>query len=210
MTFRLLPCGEAALLVEVGSLPEVLQLADALRAAVLPGVVDLVPAARTVLLTAADPTALAALRPLVTDLANHLDDRPAATQGSTLAPLVIEVIYDGEDLAEVGWLTGLTEDEVVAAHTGTPWRAAFGGFAPGFAYLTGGDARLRVPRRATPRPRVPAGSVGLADEFSGVYPTASPGGWQLIGRTTATLWDVDRDPPALIVPGREVRFEAVR
>lgn len=120
MTFRLLPCGEAALLVEVGSLPEVLQLADALRAAVLPGVVDLVPAARTVLLTAADPTALAALRPLVTDLANHLDDRPAATQGSTLAPLVIEVIYDGEDLAEVGWLTGLTEDEVVAAHTGTP------------------------------------------------------------------------------------------
>lgn len=210
MTFRLLPCGEAALLVEVGSLPEVLQLADALRAAVLPGVVDLVPAARTVLLTAADPTALAALRPLVTDLANRLDDRPAATQGSTLAPLVIEVIYDGEDLAEVGWLTGLTEDEVVAAHTGTPWRAAFGGFAPGFAYLTGGDARLRVPRRATPRPRVPAGSVGLADEFSGVYPTASPGGWQLIGRTTATLWDVDRDPPALIVPGREVRFEAVR
>ena len=114
--------------------------------------------------------------------------------------------YDGPDLAEVARLTGLDEDEVVAAHTGTPWRIAFGGFAPGFAYLTGGDERLRVPRRDEPRTTVPAGAVGLAGEFSGVYPRPSPGGWQLIGSTDAPLWDPDRDPPALLGPGGWVRF----
>ena len=94
----------------------------------------------------------------------------------------------------------------MAAHTGPPWRVAFGGFAPGFAYLIGGDPRLRVPRRDRPRPSVPAGAVGLAGEFSGVYPRSSPGGWQLIGTTEAVLWDVDRDPPALLRPGATVRF----
>ena len=111
-----------------------------------------------------------------------------------------------EILAEVARLTGLDEDEVVAAHTGTPWRVAFGGFAPGFAYLTGGDERLRVPRRDEPRTTVPAGAVGLAGEFSGVYPRSSPGGWQLIGSTDARLWDPDRDPPALLEPGGRVQF----
>ena len=84
---------------------------------------------------------------------------------------------------------------MVAAHTGTPWRVGFGGFAPGFAYLTGGDPRLKVARRSEPRTSVPAGAVGLAGEFSGVYPRSSPGGWQLIGRTDAVLWDPDREPP---------------
>ena len=111
------------------------------------------------------------------------------------------VRYDGPDLDEVARLTGLTHAEVVAAHTGTPWRVAFGGFAPGFAYLVGGDPRLHVPRRDRPRPSVPAGSVGLAGEFSGVYPRSSPGGWQLLGTTDAVLWDADRDPPALLAPG---------
>ena len=97
----------------------------------------------------------------------------------------IDVVYDGPDLDEVARLTGLTADQVVAAHTGTPWRVGFGGFAPGFAYLVGGDSRLEVARRAEPRTKVPAGSVGLAGEFSGVYPRESPGGWQLIGRTSA-------------------------
>ena len=114
--------------------------------------------------------------------------------------------YDGPDLAEVARLTGLGEDEVVAAHAGTPWRVAFGGFAPGFAYLVGGDPRLQVPRRDEPRTRVPAGAVGLAGEFSGVYPRESPGGWQLIGRTDAVMWDLDRDPPALLAAGLTVRF----
>jgi biotin-dependent carboxylase-like uncharacterized protein len=97
---------------------------------------------------------------------------------------------------------------VVAAHTGTPWRVGFGGFAPGFAYLTGGDPRLHVARRAEPRTSVPAGSVGLAGEFSGVYPRSSPGGWQLIGRTDAVLWDAARTPPALLSAGAQVRFVA--
>jgi KipI family sensor histidine kinase inhibitor len=118
----------------------------------------------------------------------------------------IPVVYDGPDLADVARLTGLAADEVVAAHTGTPWRVAFSGFAPGFAYLVGGDPRLAVPRRERSRTSVPAGSVGLAGEYSGVYPRSSPGGWQLIGRTDAVLWDLDREPPALLRPGGEVRF----
>jgi KipI family sensor histidine kinase inhibitor len=107
-------------------------------------------------------------------------------------------------------LTGLGADGVVAAHTGTPWRVAFGGFAPGFAYLTGGDPRLDVARRDEPRTSVPAGSVGLGGEFSGIYPRASPGGWQLIGRTDMVLWDPDRDPAALLQPGGRVRFVEAR
>jgi KipI family sensor histidine kinase inhibitor len=106
----------------------------------------------------------------------------------------------------VSELTALAPHEVVVAHTQTPWRVAFAGFAPGFAYLAGGDSRLRVPRRSEPRTTVPAGSVGLAGEFSAVYPRASPGGWQLLGHTDATLWDVERQPPALLQPGSAVRF----
>jgi KipI family sensor histidine kinase inhibitor len=125
------------------------------------------------------------------------------------ADVEIDVVYDGADLEEVARLTGLSQDEVVAAHTAAPLRVGFGGFAPGFAYLIGGDERLHVPRRAEPRTRVPAGSVGLAGEFSGVYPRESPGGWQLIGRTDAVLWDVNREPPALLLPGSWVRFRAI-
>ena len=102
--------------------------------------------------------------------------------------------------------TGLTAAEVIAAHTGNPWQAAFVGFAPGFAYLIGGDPRLRVARQPQSRPRVPGGSVALAGEYSAVYPRESPGGWQLIGRTTATLWDETAEPAAAIRPGRRVRF----
>jgi KipI family sensor histidine kinase inhibitor len=123
--------------------------------------------------------------------------------------VTIDVVYDGADLDEVARLTGLSPDEVVAAHTAAPMRVGFGGFAPGFGYLVGGDERLHVPRRAEPRTRVPVGSVGLAGEFSGVYPRESPGGWQLIGHTDAVLWDVERDPPALLTPGLWVQFRAI-
>jgi KipI family sensor histidine kinase inhibitor len=102
----------------------------------------------------------------------------------------------------------MTAAGIVDAHTATPWRVGFGGFAPGFAYLVDGDPRLRVPRRDEPRTRVPAGAVALAGEFSGVYPRASPGGWQLIGRTEAVLWDIERPRPALLAPGMRVRFRA--
>ena len=103
-------------------------------------------------------------------------------------------------------LTGLTTAEVVDAHTASTWTVAFGGFAPGFCYLVGGDPRLAVPRRDSPRARVPAGSVGLAGEFSGVYPRESPGGWQLIGHTALAMWDSRRDEPALLMAGMTVRF----
>lgn len=194
-------------------------------------VTDVVPAARTVLLLTREGADLPALRRAVTGLtagaAGRESAAPAAapppdpdlvrpTYGSEAHPgpetvpksheVEIVVRYDGPDLPEVARLTGLTRAAVVAAHTGTPWRVAFGGFAPGFAYLVGGDPRLRVPRRERPRPSVPAGSVGLAGEFSGVYPRSSPGGWQLLGTTDAALWDADREPPALLGPGTTVRF----
>jgi KipI family sensor histidine kinase inhibitor len=128
------------------------------------------------------------------------------------ADIEIDVVYDGADLDEVSRLTGMTPQQVVAAHTSTPWRVGFGGFAPGFAYLVGGDERLNVPRQSEPRTKVPAGSVALAGEFSAIYPRESPGGWQLIGHTVNNipdLWDVDRDPPALLQPGMWVQFRAV-
>jgi KipI family sensor histidine kinase inhibitor len=201
---RVLPFGDSALLVEVDGLPEVLSLAATIRANRPQGVLDVVPAARTVLLVAESPGIVDGLATWVTTLSlTALSD---SLDGSAVD---IEVIYDGPDLGEVARLTGLDEDAVVAAHTGTPWRIAFGGFAPGFAYLTGGDPRLVVPRRDEPRTTVSAGAVGLAGEYSGVYPRDSPGGWQLIGRTDAALWDAERDPPALLAPGGTVRFRAV-
>jgi KipI family sensor histidine kinase inhibitor len=116
------------------------------------------------------------------------------------------VTYDGPDLREVCELSGLSLREVVRAHIDSTWRVAFAGFAPGFAYLVGGDPRLAVPRRVSPRTRVPAGSVALAAGYTAVYPHASPGGWQLIGRTDLAVWDLANDPPALLVPGTQVRF----
>jgi KipI family sensor histidine kinase inhibitor len=206
---KVLPCGDTALLLEVDDLDAVLALADAVRAARPAGVLDVVPAARTVLLTTVPGTDLAGLRRTVLELGRAGQEGDACAGAAEGTTVEIEVVYDGPDLDEVARLTGLALDEIVAAHTGTPWRVAFGGFAPGFAYLTGGDERLHVRRRDDPRTSVPAGSVGLAGEFSGIYPRSSPGGWQLIGRTDAALWDVDRDPPALLQPGGSVRFVQV-
>jgi KipI family sensor histidine kinase inhibitor len=202
ITPALLPYGDAGLLLEVADTAEVVVLADACRAADLPGVLDVVPAARTVLLVLEPGTELPSVRQAVEKLEVRAGEDAPAPAGS----IEIPVVYDGPDLAEVARLTGLSEADVVAAHTGRAWRVAFGGFAPGFAYLAGGDPRLAVARRDEARTAVPAGSVGLAGEFSGIYPRSSPGGWQLIGRTDAVLWDLDRDPPALLAPGAEVRF----
>ncbi|MFT3887445.1 MAG: carboxyltransferase domain-containing protein [Arachnia sp.] len=202
---RILPCGPHAVLLEFDSLDEVLAAHRRLRAAVESGgpwaaVTDLVPAARTLLVVTANPAALSAA------LVERLAEGPSSIEREDGDEVVVPTIYDGDDLAEVARLTGLTVDEVIAAHTGTLWRAAFGGFAPGFVYLVGGDPRLRVPRLSSPRTRVPAGAVALADEFSGVYPTASPGGWRLIGRTDAVLFDSVAASPSLIAPGDTVRF----
>lgn len=199
--------GDQALLLEFGSTTEVLAWTDALRRAELLGVLDIVPASRTVLVKLAGPRYQAPTRQRLSKLRVKHESAPEV---SPRVDVEIDVVYDGEDLDEVARLTGLTPDQVVAAHTGTPWRVGFGGFAPGFAYLIGGDSRLEVPRRSEPRTKVPAGAVGLAGEFSGVYPRESPGGWQLIGRTDAVLWDADRENPALLTPGMWVQFKAVR
>ena len=196
--------GDRALLVELGETRRVVAWTDALGHARLPGVVDLVPAAETLLVVTHEHADVAAVRAALLDLEVE-ESRAAGEEGELVE---IPVAYDGPDLADVAELTGLREEEVVAAHTGTTWRVAFGGFAPGFGYLVGGDPRLAVPRRDESRTRVPAGAVGLAGEFSGVYPRESPGGWQLIGTTALTMWDLDRDPPALLVPGARVRFVA--
>ena len=198
---RLLPSGERAVLVEVADLDEVLALAGSVRN--MAGVEDVVPGERALLVTLTSALDLAAVRDALADVASH--PLPTAAPARTVE---IPVVYDGPDLADVAAHSGLTVAQVIDAHTATPWRVGFGGFAPGFAYLVGGDTRLEVPRRAEPRPSVPAGAVGLAGRYSGIYPRSSPGGWQLIGYTDAVLFDVENDPPALLQPGMTVRFVA--
>jgi KipI family sensor histidine kinase inhibitor len=201
--------GDQALLLEFDSTAQVLAWTEALHEAGLPGVLDIVPASRTVLVKLADPRYQSVIRQRLGKLRitpHAIEPAPPAGR----VDVVIDVVYDGADLAGVANLTGLDVAQVISAHTGAPWRVGFGGFAPGFAYLVGGDPRLTVPRHAEPRTKVPAGSVALAGEFSGVYPRESPGGWQLIGRTRAVLWDIDRPDPALLTPGMWVQFRAAR
>jgi len=198
------PVGDRAVLVELDNLAQVLSLQAQLQEHPLDGQLDVIAAAETVLVSAVSPAAArgfaARLRRLDVDTVTDAD--------ATL--VIIDTVYDGEDLARVAELTGLGADGVIAAHSEQTWTAAFGGFAPGFAYLAGETTSLTVPRRATPRSAVPAGSVALADTYSAVYPRASPGGWQLIGRTTAPMWDLGREQPALVRPGNRVRFRPVR
>lgn len=199
----MLPYGDRALLVEVPDLPSVAAVRAVLESTPLPGQVDVVPAARTVLVVldrAPSEADAAALRRIPLE-------PPARPSGERVVDL--PVVFDGPDLHEVAELTDRSVPALVEALTTTELTVAFGGFAPGFAYLTGLPPELHVPRRATPRPRVPAGAVGLAGPFAGTYPRASPGGWQLVGRTDAVLFDVDREPPALLGPGVRVRFRQV-
>lgn len=198
--------GPRALLIELDSLPEVLALHAQLLQNPPAGQVDVLAAARTVMAVFDSRASALAARDGITFADRGASRGPAAEAD----PVRIEVVYDGEDLAEVAAHTGLSTDGVVAAHTGQLWTAAFGGFAPGFAYLVGENEALNVPRRTTPRTAVPAGSVAMAGNFSAVYPRSSPGGWQLIGRTAARMWDLDRDQPALVRPGQRVRYVAVR
>jgi KipI family sensor histidine kinase inhibitor len=195
---KLRVAGERGLLVEVDNLETVHRLHAALRELDPPGVVDLVPAYRTVLVVA-DPGQAEVLDELAARLPS-LELPPAETvAGETVE---IPVSYH----PEVAGLTGLEAEEVVRRHTAPEYTVAFLGFSPGFPYLVGLDPALEVPRRDTPRTSIPAGSVGLAGNQTGIYPTASPGGWQLIGHTDVTLFDPARDPPALLAPGTHLRF----
>ncbi|MDK7742549.1 5-oxoprolinase subunit B/C family protein [Helcobacillus massiliensis] len=195
--------GARAFLVECTDLPEVMRLHAHLSQHPLPGQVQVLAAAETVLVEFESAPRAAEGADALQQL--QLDER-AAVAGRIID---IDVVYSGEDLREVGELTGLGADGVIAAHTGAEWTAAFGGFAPGFVYLAADGDPLQVPRRTSPRPAVPAGSVALAGAFSAVYPQKSPGGWQLIGHTDAVLWDLGREEPSLIRPGDTVRYRAV-
>ena len=205
-SLNVLPYGDRALLVEVGDTAAVVAYVDALRAAEVPGVADVVPAAETVLVVAEPGAPIGPLRTALREIRPYSSGDPFSDERDMVE---IPVRYDGPDLADVAELTGLSEREVVDAHVGSTWRVAFGGFAPGFGYLVGGDPRLHVSRRSSARTAVPAGAVGLAGEYTGVYPRESPGGWQLIGTTDAPMWDLHRDPPALLRPGARIRFTEV-
>lgn len=197
---RLLPSGDAAVLVELADLDEVLALHAAL-ADPPEGVVDVVPAARTVLVVL-DPARTSA----DAVVAWVRGARPVPGARPDGGEVEVPVVYDGADLSDVAAVLGCTVAEVVARHTGTVWTVAFGGFAPGFGYAVPDGGGWDLPRRATPRTRVPAGSVAVAGGFGAVYPQASPGGWQLLGRTDLTVFDADRDPAALLTPGVRIRF----
>ncbi|MEW9529977.1 allophanate hydrolase subunit 1 [Microbispora sp. NPDC049125] len=201
MTVR--AAGEGALLVETGSLEAAHRLDALLRADRPAGVEEIVPGPETVLVVApgADRARLASR------LASLLRTARETAAGPLGGPTVeIPVIYDGEDLAAVAELTGMTAGEVARRHAASDFVVGWLGFAPGFAYLIGLDPALHVPRLETPRTSVPPGSVAVAGPYSAVYPSASPGGWRLLGRTGARVWDVDADPPALLPPGTRVRF----
>ncbi|MFI6181127.1 allophanate hydrolase subunit 1 [Nonomuraea sp. NPDC051191] len=196
--------GEHALLVETGSLAASHRLDAALRADRPEGVVEIVPGPETVLVVApgADRERL---RARLAAVAGQVGGPPG---DAAAGPVVtIPVVYDGADLDSVASLAGISAEEVVARHTGRELVVGWLGFAPGFAYLTGLDPVLELPRLDTPRTSVPAGSVAVAGPYSAVYPTASPGGWRLLGRTTTRVWDVSADPPSLFRPGMRVRFE---
>ena len=189
--------GDAALLIETEA-PH--RLNAAVRSLGRPEVVDVVPGARTVLVTTAPGTDLDRLGTLLGGLTLP---EASATGGE---PLRVPVVYDGADLDEVASLTGLSREQVIERHAGSSYVVAYLGFAPGFGYLAGLDERLHVPRRDSPRTAVPAGSVAIAGPYAAIYPSASPGGWRLLGRTTLRLWDPDREPPSLLQPGTQVRF----
>jgi KipI family sensor histidine kinase inhibitor len=219
---RLLPVGDAGVLAEFDDPRTLLAAYRALSERPPDGVLDLVPAARTLLVTfdrrRTSPERVGAL---FADAAATRDQTADQTADQTVArqvedrvparpaEVVVPVCYDGPDLEDVSALTGLSVAEVVARHTAPVYTVAFCGFAPGFAYLDGLDPRLAVPRRQSPRVRVPPGSVAVADRYTGVYPSASPGGWRLLGRTDAELWNLERRPPALLSPGTRVRFRPI-
>ncbi|MGR6743279.1 carboxyltransferase domain-containing protein [Microbacterium sp. F1-18] len=203
---RMLPMGHDAVLVEVSDLAAAMALHARLTAAPPPGVVDIVPAAATVLVRV-DPAVLrpAAVRAWVSSAVTS-----AAPPASASASVTLPIRYDGADLADLAALLGSSTEALAARHAGTDWTVAFTGFAPGFGYLVGAGWDLDIPRRPSPRTRVAAGSVGLAGVFSGAYPRETPGGWQLIGTTDAPLFNADADRPALLVPGTAVRFDPMR
>lgn len=199
---RLLPCGDRATLVELPAGVGVLEFRADLQMRAVDGIGEIVPAARTVLVYH-DARHAPVVRAVLITMPTRAPSPPA-----TADEVEIPVRYDGDDLAEVADEVGCSADALVAQHRDARYTVAFCGFAPGFAYLTGLPPALHLARRATPRTRVPAGSVAIAGPYSAVYPRESPGGWRLLGHTARPLWNVDAEPPAVLTPGRTVRFVA--
>jgi KipI family sensor histidine kinase inhibitor len=213
-----MPAGESALVIELGNRIDpdinqrVYELASAIERASLPVVQEVVPTYRS-LLVRYDP-----LRATYADMAKSVQD-VARTGLTGRAPrdqqrqlYEIAVLYGGDegpDLAAVAEHAGISEEEVVSVHTRPAYRVYMLGFAPGFPYLGGLDPRISCPRLKTPRTRVPAGSVGIAESQTGIDPLSTPGGWQIIGRTPVPLFDPRRDPPVTITPGSFLRFVRV-
>ena len=202
-SLRVAPYGRDHVLIDVSGPTTV----SALRAALLHKQPTLRPRPgwSSVLVRATDVTKVLEL---VMSLDSEFD--VDSTKDIALHHHVIETIYDGDDLEIVARLTGLTVTEVIDAHSTSTYSVVFLGFTRAFAYLDGLDPRLTaVPRLATPRVRVPAGSIGIAAGQTGIYPMASPGGWHLLGHTDAILFDTARTPPSLLAPGDTVQFRAV-
>ena len=201
---RFLPVGPRTLLVELADLDSTLALFDALLADPVEGVTEIIPAARTLMVRVAP--GFAADGGLAAQIMARQPAPGTVREASPVETVEIPMTYDGADLDDVARHMGLTVAEVIAAHQAATWQVAFCGFAPGFAYMTGDDPRFDVPRRPAPRTRIPAGSVALAARFCGIYPQDTPGGWQLIGTTRVPMWDLSRNPPALLRPGVRARF----
>jgi 5-oxoprolinase (ATP-hydrolysing) subunit B len=209
---RLLPAGSAALLADFCGPEEVIAFHEELLRRKPRGAEEFIPASQTILITF-DPARTShrqladALTRTAADLARAASSSPAPSRPAPdRVPAVIPVTYDGPDLDEVARDTGLTLPEIIRRHTVPVYTVAFCGFAPGFAYLTGLDPALMLPRQPVPRTRVPAGSVAVSGQYTAVYPRTSPGGWRLLGRTTAVMWDLTREQPALLTPGSRIRF----
>lgn len=209
---RIAALGDGALLVTLGdsisrdTARRVRSLERAIRDARLTGVTDVVPAYTTVAVYFdAVRTQADVLRPALLPLLGH-----TSSEADAPARLIeIPVRYDGEDLADVAERTGLTPAEVIERHSAPVYYAYMLGFAPGFAYLGDLDPALVLPRRATPRVRVPAGSVAIAGAQTAVYPLTTPGGWHIVGHTAVVMFDPRRAEPSLVRAGDEVRFVPV-
>ncbi|EAR24073.1 hypothetical protein A20C1_02374 [marine actinobacterium PHSC20C1] len=204
---KILPFGDRALLAEFSNLDQTMRAFRAFGVARAPGIIELIPAASTVLVRL-DPNKLSlrAAEQWVTDTygrASRVDTGGEVVDSNVIIP----VRYNGPDLAQTALMLGISVAELISRHSQAQWRCAFIGFVPGFAYLASKDVDFDVPRRHTSRATVPRGSVGLAGEFTGIYPRSSPGGWQIIGTTPLELWNESHDDPAAITPGMTVRFE---
>ncbi len=193
--------GDSALLVDTENVQTAQQLCAVIHRQSLKGLRELVPAYNTLLVE---------FDPLEFDVMQFIRRLPQILKAPPLRGLVrehdIEVTYNGEDLEEVARMTGLSILEVIQCHSAATYTVAFLGFAPGFPYLTGLDPKLRMPRLKSPRTQVPVGAVAIADEFSGIYPQATPGGWRILGHTNTVLFDVSRPTPVLLMPGDTVHF----